>query len=187
MKLIKQKNETWEWIKALLIAFTIAFLIRFFLFTPVMVDGKSMDPTLHDKERMMVNKFSYKIGEPQRYDLVVFHATEEKDYIKRVIALPGEHIAYKNDELYINGKIMDEPYLEARKKELFKGEGTLTEDFTLEDTIGETKIPEGYVFVMGDNRRNSLDSRIIGLVPIEEIVGKTNVIYWPLDKFRYTK
>ncbi|WP_308421649.1 signal peptidase I [Lysinibacillus alkalisoli] len=185
--MIKHKKESWEWIKALFIACIIAFLIRFFLIAPVTVDGKSMDPTLYDKERMIVNKLSYKLGEPQRYDLIVFHATEEKDYIKRVIALPGEHIAYKNDTLYINGENMNETYLESRKKDLFKGEGTLTEDFTLEDIVGETRIPEGYVFVMGDNRRNSLDSRIIGLVPIEDIVGKTNIIYWPLDNFRYTK
>ena len=77
----KEKNELWEWTKALLIAFAIAAFIRYFLFTPIVVDGDSMMPTLENGDRMIVNKFSYKIGEPERFDIVVFHAPEQKDYI----------------------------------------------------------------------------------------------------------
>lgn len=173
----KEKNEFWEWSKALLIAFGLAWLIRFFLFTPIVVDGESMMPTLEDGDRMIVNKIGYEIGEPDRFDIVVFHAPEEKDYIKRVIGLPGDHVAYKNDQLYINGEPLPEPYLDVKKEEII--EGVLTEDFTLEDYTEVTVIPEGYVFVMGDNRRYSKDSRMIGLVSMEEIIGDTSVIFWP--------
>ena len=173
----KEKNEFWEWSKALLIAFGLAWVIRFFLFTPIVVDGESMMPTLEDGDRMIVNKIGYEVGEPDRFDIVVFHAPEEKDYIKRVIGLPGDHVAYKNDQLYINGEPLPEPYLDVKKEEII--EGALTEDFTLEDYTEVSVIPEGYVFVMGDNRRYSKDSRMIGLVSMEEIIGNTSVIFWP--------
>lgn len=173
----KEKNELWEWSKALLIAFGLAWLIRYFLFTPIVVDGESMMPTLEDGDRMIVNKIGYEVGEPDRFDIVVFHAPEKKDYIKRVIGVPGDHIAYKNDQLYINGKPQPEPYLDAYKKDII--EGTLTEDFTLEELTQMEVVPEGHVFVMGDNRRYSKDSRIIGVVPMEEIIGSTKVIFWP--------
>lgn len=174
----KEKNEFWEWSKALLIAFGLAWVIRFFLFTPIVVDGESMMPTLENGDRMIVNKIGYEVGEPDRYDIVVFHAPEEKDYIKRVIGLPGDHVAYKNDQLFINGEPQAEPYLDPYKKDI--NEGTLTEDFTLEESASQISvIPEGYVFVMGDNRRYSKDSRHIGIVALEEIIGSTNVVFWP--------
>ena len=173
----KGKNEFWEWSKALLIAFGLAWLIRYFLFTPIVVDGESMMPTLEDGDRMIVNKIGYEVGEPDRYDIVVFHAPEKKDYIKRVIGLPGDHIAYKNDQLYINGEAQQEPYLDSYKEEI--NEGTLTEDFTLEELTHMEVVPEGHVFVMGDNRRYSKDSRIIGVVSMEEIIGSTSFIFWP--------
>ncbi|MGE6488582.1 signal peptidase I [Paenisporosarcina sp. NPDC076898] len=176
----KEKNEIWEWAKALLIAFAAVWLIRHFLFTPIVVDGESMMPTLENGERMIVSKIGYEVGEPSRFDIVVFHAPEKKDYIKRVIGLPGDHVAYKNDQLYINGELQKEPYLDSYKT-LMNG-GILTEDFTLEERTGEKVIPEGYLFVMGDNRGNSTDSRIIGLVPLEEVIGKTNIIFWPLKE-----
>ena len=117
----KKKNELWEWIKALLIAVLLAAVIRYFLFAPIVVDGLSMMPTLEDQDRMIVNKFSYDIGEPDRFDIVVFHAPEEKDYIKRVIGLPGDTIEYKDDTLYVNGKAYKEPYLDEYKKQVIDG------------------------------------------------------------------
>lgn len=182
----KQKNEIWEWIKALVIAFVIAVLIRYILFTPIVVDGDSMMPTLVDGDRMIVNKIGYKLGEPDRFDIVVFHAPEGKDYIKRVIGLPGDTLEYKDDQLYINGKAYDEPYLDEYKSQLT--EGTLTQDFTLQD-IDPTLdvIPEGYVFVMGDNRRYSKDSRHIGIVSEDKIIGNTSVIFWPLSEMKIVK
>ena len=136
-----------------------------------------MMPTLENGDYLIVNKIGYQIGEPNRYDIVVFHAPENKDYIKRVIGLPGDHVAYKNDQLYINGKPQAEPYLDTYKNEI--NEGTLTEDFTLEEKTNWAVIPEGFVFVMGDNRRFSKDSRIIGLISMEEIIGNTHIIFWP--------
>jgi len=183
----KKKNEFWEWTKALLVAFALAGIIRYFLFTPIVVEGDSMMPTLRDGDRMIVNKIGYNIGEPKRYDIVVFHAPENTDYIKRIIGLPGDHIAYVNDQLYINGELLDEPYLKSLKLELSEGEGTLTEDFTLEERTEETIIPEGYVFVMGDNRRNSKDSRIIGLISMDEMIGNTSVVFWPPNEIGLMK
>lgn len=167
----RKKNELWEWVKALLIAFLLAVVIRNFLFAPIVVDGESMMPTLHNHDRMIVNKLSYKIGNPDRFDIVVFHATAEKDYIKRVIGLPGDHIEYKNDTLYVNGKEYGEPYLDEYKSQVF--DGPLTQPFSVE-------VPQGEIFVMGDNRRFSKDSRHIGTIPLDKVLGTTSVVYWPL-------
>ncbi|MBB4823951.1 signal peptidase I [Sporosarcina luteola] len=185
MKEKKSKNETLEWVKALLIAFGLAAIIRIFLFTPIVVDGISMMPTLEDGDRMIVNKIGYTIGSPDRFDIVVFHAPEQKDYIKRVIGLPGDTVEYRDDVLYINGEAYEEPYLEQYKKAVT--DGPLTEDFTLEEKIDMNTVPEGYVFVMGDNRRKSKDSRHIGAVPIDEIIGSTKFVFWPIEEFGMVK
>jgi signal peptidase I len=177
-EMVKKKNEIWEWTKALIIAVALAFVIRSFLFAPIVVDGLSMMPTLHDQDRMIVNKFSYTIDEPNRFDIIVFHAPENKDYIKRIIGLPGDRIEYKDDILYVNGKAYKEPYLDEYKKQVI--DGPLTEPFTLEDKIGRETVPEGQLFVMGDNRRFSKDSRHIGTVSMKEVLGKTSLLYWPI-------
>ncbi len=184
-KMTKKKNELFEWIKALTIAVLLAAIIRYFFFAPIVVDGFSMMPTLHTQDRMIVNKFSYKIGEPKRFDIVVFHATSDRDYIKRVIGLPGDTVEYENDTLIINGKEYPEPYLEEYKNQLI--DGPLTEPFNLESIIGQTTVPEGHIFVMGDNRRQSKDSRHIGTVPIEEVMGKTSLVYWPISDIRFAE
>lgn len=185
-KVEKEKNELWEWTKALLIAFAIAAFIRYFLFTPIVVDGESMMPTLEDGDRMVVNKIGYTIGSPDRFDIVVFHAPEQKDYIKRIIGLPGDYVEYINDQLYINGEAIAEPYLDQYKAEVI--EGALTGDFSLKDIDPSLDaIPEGYVLVLGDNRRFSKDSRHIGLVDQKEIIGSTNLIFWPLSEIEIVK
>jgi signal peptidase I len=181
----RQKSEVWEWIKALLIAVVLAAGIRYFLFAPIVVDGLSMMPTLHDQNRMVVNKLSYNIGEPERFDIVVFHAPEQKDYIKRVIGLPGDHVEYKNDILYINGQAVEETYLEGAKTEII--DAPLTYDFELEHLLGEKTVPKGHLFVMGDNRRYSKDSRVIGFVPMENVIGKTSAVYWPFSEIRFVE
>lgn len=181
----KKKSELWEWSKALIIAVILAVIIRYFLFTPIVVEGTSMMPTLQDRDWMIVNKFSYQFGEPERFDIVVFKAPEGKDYIKRVIGLPGDTIQYKNDILYINGKPYEEPYLEQAKKEVLGG--PLTQSFTLEEVIGRDTVPEGHVFVMGDNRRLSKDSRHIGPVPVEDILGKTKLVLWPFEDLGFVE
>lgn len=176
------KKETWEWIKALLIAFILAALIRYFLFAPIVVDGKSMMPNLHNHDRLIINKLAYNIGEPERFDIIVFHATPTKDFIKRVIGLPGEHIEYHNDTLYVDGKPVPEPFLKVKKQ---RTQGNLTYDFKLQETaVGQKTVPEGTLFVMGDNRRRSKDSRIIGAVPMDEVVGEAVLQFWPLSDFQ---
>src|SRR5690625_986149 len=180
------KSEWFAWIKALFFAFMLAFIIRAFFFSPIIVDGPSMMPTLHDRDQMFVNKFIYRIQDIERFDIVVFHATAEKDFIKRVIGLPGEHVMVKDDVLYIDGIEVKEPFLEERKREL--GSKPLTKDFTLESLPGSyDKIPDNYVLVLGDNRNNSTDSRTLGLISVDQIVGKASFIYWPFTRMQVVK
>jgi signal peptidase I len=180
----RKKSEWYEWIKALLIAFALVFIIRTFFFAPIVVDGPSMMPTLHDGDQMIVNKINYRFNEPNRFDVVVFHASEKKDFIKRVIGLPGEHVAVKDDVLYVDGKEVDEPFLASQKNEN-ASISALTNDFTLENLPGgHETIPDGYVLVLGDNRGNSTDSRLLGVIPIDSIVGKTSLIYWPMNRIQ---
>ncbi len=183
----KEPNEMWEWGKALIIAFASVLIIRMFLFAPIVVDGESMMPTLEDGDRMVVNKIDYAISQPERFDVVVFHATEEKDYIKRIIGIPGDQLAYEDDQLYINGVAQEEPYLDGFKQQIPFSGFPFTEDFTLEQVTRMDVIPEGHVFVLGDNRRDSTDSRLIGLVPIENITGSTQAVFWPFNEMRIIK
>jgi len=181
----KRKGEIFDWIKALLIAFILAFVVRTYFFSPIVVDGPSMLPTLHDRDKMIVNKFTYRINEPERFDIVVFHAINQKDFIKRVIGLPGEHVSMKDGILYIDGEEVLEPFFESSEEDF---DYPLTRDFSLEEIPGDyEEIPEGYVLVLGDNRNNSTDSRAIGLVSVDEIVGKANLIFWPYNRIQIIK
>src|SRR5690625_1527911 len=112
-------NELYDWLKAIIIAALIALAVRTFLFSPIIVDGPSMQPTLYDRDQMIVNKFIYKFKEPERFDIVIFHASEQKDFIKRVIGLPGEHIKVIDNDLYVNNEKVDEPFLEEYLKDGF--------------------------------------------------------------------
>ncbi|MBP1930766.1 signal peptidase I [Ammoniphilus resinae] len=175
----KKKNELWEWLKALAIAIILAFVIRSFLFAPFVVDGTSMMPNLHDRERLIVTKLIYFFEQPTREEIIVFHATEDRDYIKRVIGVGGDKVEVRDDQLYINDKPVEEPYL-AQYKEKAHAEGVpLTADF------GPINVPKGELFVMGDNRRNSKDSRAIGTISLDRVVGRADVVFWPLDEFRF--
>ncbi|WP_347550369.1 signal peptidase I [Pseudalkalibacillus hwajinpoensis] len=171
------KKDSWEWIRALVIAFILAGAVRYFIFAPIVVDGESMMPTLHDRDRMIVNKISYNIGDAERFDIIVFEAVEGRDYIKRVIGLPGDKIEYKDDTLYVNDEPIEEPYLDPFKNGL---DGDLTYDFDLTGVTGQMTVPEDHLFVLGDNRQHSKDSRSIGFVPMEKVVGEANIIFWPL-------
>jgi signal peptidase I len=175
----KGKKESWEWLKAVVIALVLAFVIRHFLFAPVIVDGESMMPTLEHNDRMIVNKISYAFGDPERFDIIVFHAPAGKDYIKRVIGLPGDEIEYRNDVLYVNGEPVEEPYLD-ELKQAYNGD-RLTRDFQA------VTVPEGELFVLGDNRGRSKDSRDIGTIHIDEVIGKANVVFWPVSNIRIAK
>ncbi|MGO2892358.1 MAG: signal peptidase I, partial [Enterococcus devriesei] len=151
-----------------LILVAILFGLRHYVFTPVVVKGDSMDPTLADGERVIALKNT----EVKRFDIVTFPAPDDpgKNYIKRVIGLPGDTIEYKSDQLYINGKKVAEPYLDQFKKELTDDQ-PLTYDFNLKDLFGAEKVPAGELFVLGDNRRISKDSRIIGMIKEKNIMA----------------
>ena len=147
----------------------VVVLIRTFLFTPVVVVGDSMVPTLNDKQILLLDKISYKFKEIERFDIVVIKVGK-KEIIKRIIGLPGETIEYKDNTLYVDGKELPNDY------------NFDTEDFTIED-IGKDlyeKIPENEYLVLGDNRIVSADSRIIGFIKKEDILGKTSISIWPI-------
>src|SRR5699024_6440535 len=181
----KHKNEIFDWIKALLIAFILAFVVRTYLFSPIVVDGSSMLPTLHDRDKMIVNKFTYRFNEPERFDIVVFHAIDQKDFIKRVIGLPGEHVKMEDGILYIDGQAVPETFFNSSEVGI---DYSLTRDFSLEEIPGGyEKIPDDYVLVLGDNRNNSTDSRTIGLIALDDIVGKANLVFWPYDRIQIIK
>lgn len=170
------KREKLEWLKTIGIAVGLAILFRMFLFSSYVVDGESMMPTLEDGNLLIINKIEYNITNLERFDVIVFHANDKDDYVKRVIGLPGDHIEYKNDILYVNGKKVLEPFLASYKEKIT---GKLTKDFTLKKLINQQTIPKGYIFVMGDNRNGSYDSRHFGLISLDQVVGKVNLRYWP--------
>lgn len=166
-------REIWEWIKAIVFAVSMALIIRLVLFTPIVVDGESMLPTLQDGERLIVNKVVYLLGEPERGDIVVFHASPGKDWIKRVIGEPGDLIEVHDGQLYINGELFSEPYLD--------------QETTYRMENFRVRVPENELFVMGDNRANSRDSRSIGTIPIESVVGRAEFVFWPIKEFRFVQ
>ncbi|KPG73303.1 signal peptidase I [Enterococcus sp. RIT-PI-f] len=155
------------------------FLLRQYVFTPVIVKGDSMDPTLHDGERVIALKQT----EIERFDIITFIAPDDtgRNYIKRVIGLPGDQVVYQNDTLYINGTAYDEPYLEAYKTTLDDG-FPLTDDFDM-SLFNETEVPEGKLLVLGDNRRISKDSRQLGLIDETAVLGDVAFVFWPLADF----
>ncbi|WP_102716412.1 signal peptidase I [Paenibacillus castaneae] len=183
-------KETVEWIKALVIAVVLVFLIRQFLFSPFIVDGASMKPNFETGERLIVNKIVYTIREPKYGEVVVFDVPEQgRRFIKRVIGVPGDTIRLEGDDLYINDKKIEEPYikeaLEAAHAEgmLYNGGGPNFPN--AEHTEGT--VPEGMIFALGDNRSDSTDSRMIGFVSDKEVVGRADVIFWPLNKLEFIK
>ncbi|MFC4617324.1 signal peptidase I [Camelliibacillus cellulosilyticus] len=169
-----ESKKSWGLLKPIAIAIILAALVRYLLFTHILVDGHSMMPILKNNDHLIVCKVCYAIGKPHRFDIVIFHATKRTDYIKRVIGLPGETIEYRDDVLYVNGKPVKEPYLNKYKAATT---GLLTNNF-------KTKVPKGTVFVLGDNRRISRDSRFIGAIPVDEIIGKAVLSFWPPSEIK---
>jgi signal peptidase I len=176
------KKEIYSWIKSLAFALIIAFLCRSFLFSPTIVHGESMEPTFQDQDRLIISKTS----EIERFDMIVFDAPDaDEQYVKRVIGLPGDSVEVKDDILYINGKAMEEPYLEKNKENTLLDK--LTGDFTLEEMTGEVKVPKGSLFVMGDNRLYSKDSRFFGFISEESVTGEVKFRFYPLQEMGLPK
>jgi signal peptidase I len=164
-------------IEPVVMAFAVFMVVYLVLAQPHKVDGNSMYPTFHDKELILTDKLSYKLGKPSRGDVVVFHAPEpwKSDFIKRIIGLPGETIMVKNGLVYVNGEQLSEPYLPAGLK--------TNEKATLREGIPYA-IPADRYMVFGDNRNFSSDSREWGAVKTSALVGKALFVYWPIDRIR---
>ncbi|MGP1906542.1 signal peptidase I [Metabacillus sp. JX24] len=161
------------WFLSAVITFLLILTIKNLLFVDYRVEGVSMQPTLTAGHLLSINKVNHRLFDLKRFDIVVFQPQGEKEaYIKRIIGLPGDELEYKNDKLYINGKAVKEPYLNPVKKELSMGK--LTGNFTLEEITGKKTIPEGCLFVMGDNRLASRDSRQFGLISTDHVIGKAS-------------
>ncbi|HSQ88936.1 signal peptidase I [Romboutsia sp.] len=168
----KIKKEAIEWIKIIATALVFAFIITQFV-RPTLVRGESMYPTLKENDYLVINRMSYKFGEPKERDIIVF-STEllqedgsPKDLVKRVIAVEGDHIKIEDSKVYVNDKLMDEPYIHNNYTE-----GNI-----------DMVIPEDRVFAMGDNREKSLDSRYedVGLVDEKDIMGKVMIRLFPFN------
>ena len=146
----------------------VVVLIRTYIATPIKVNGTSMYDTLNHKDTMILNKIDVKINKLERFDIVVIE-TGDTYIIKRVVGLPGETIKYKNGKLYINDKEVKDPYYKDNN----------TNDFE------SVKIPKNHYYVLGDNRSDSIDSRIIGPVSLDSIKGTTNLIIFPFKNFGF--
>ncbi|MEO4053847.1 signal peptidase I [Solibacillus sp. CAU 1738] len=188
MKNTNETNDLLSWVKTLGFAVLLAVGLRYFIFTPTVVVGASMMPTFENEDKIIVDKIGPKLTNYDRFDVVVFEFNDNEDYIKRIIGLPGDHIEYKNDSLFINGEKYDEPYLDAYKGALTDS-GKLTADFTLDAYLGETVVPEGHFFVLGDNRRKSLDSRdaSVGFIEQDKIIGKVRFVIYPIKRMQIIK
>ncbi|HYF82683.1 MAG TPA: signal peptidase I [Clostridia bacterium] len=169
------KTEIISWIKLILSAFVIAFILKTYIFQVALVNQISMEPTLHEGQVLIIAKVNYLFKDPARGEIVVLKDELENKYlIKRVIGLPGEVIDIKNDKVYINGEELKPDY---------------TEVPTQDNGFLESKVPEGKYFVMGDNRLHSRDSRsdTVGFVSRSNIVGKAVFRVWPLSKIGIVK
>ncbi len=174
----KLKKEIIDWIKTIAISLVLAFLIVQVI-KPTIVSGESMYPTLNDRDYLILNRLSYKFGEIERGDIIVFKTNlkqdngKEKDLIKRVIAIPGDHLVIENSKVYINDELIDEPYIHNA--------------YTSGDI--DIVIPENKIFAMGDNRENSKDSRSedVGLVDENDILGEVMVRLLPISNIGTVK
>lgn len=207
----KKGKEVFEWLICFIIALIVVAIIKSFVGFPTVVSGSSMDSTLKNKQRLWISRIGIEINKyPQKGDIITFEApTEttitrvtadldnpvakynekqksilgkigsaisifgETSYIKRVIGLPGDHVEIKDNSVYINGEKQDESYLTP-------GMPTTSEGGCFVDIV----VPDGYVYVLGDNRVNSSDSRLFGCIPIDKIEGKAVWRFWPLNKWK---
>lgn len=166
---MENKKKVINEILSFAITIGVVLFIKFFIVSPIRVNGESMYNTLHHKDIMLLNEFTYYFNDIERYDVVVIKHDGEY-LIKRIIGLPGEFVEAKDGDVYINGKKIDDKY-----------EYSETEDFDV------VKVLDNQYFVLGDNRADSLDSRDFGCFDRSSIRGKTNFILFPLDRFGIKK
>ena len=167
------KEKVIDFIKEIsvyVIIIVVIVLLKIYVVSPIRVNGTSMNPTLKNGDIMILNKIGYRITKIKRFDIVVIKYKDEL-LIKRVIGLPGEKIKYENNTLYVNDKALDEAF-----------DKTYTYNFSIKE-IGSITVPEDSYFVLGDNREVSKDSRSIGFIDREDIVGKSSLTLFPLNRF----
>jgi signal peptidase I len=176
-----------EWVTVLVVALVIAITVRTLILQQFYISGPSMEATMFQDDRVLVNKLSYRLHDIHRGDVVVFdrvtvdgQIVQHDDLIKRVIALGGETIAIKNCKVFIDGKPLDEPYLND-----FDIAQSVVEDRCRVSMMDDMLIPEGQLFVMGDNRPQSFDSRMFGPIEQDLVVGRAFVIIWPFSAAKF--
>ena len=151
-------------------ALIFSFIIRFFVVEAFTIQQHSMDPTLHDGDRVLVSKFIYRLSDIDYGDIIILESPmNETDFVKRVIATEGETVEFKEGDLLIDGEYIDESYVKKHDS----------------NSSGPLEISEDEIFVAGDNRANSFDSRIFGPILEDDVVGKVFFIYWPVDRIGY--
>ena len=207
--LVERAKSILEWVYCVAIAIVLALLVRHFIGTPTVVKQPSMYPTLIDGQRLILNRWSRTVNSmPNRGDIITFESptgvseditdvvakyeSEPKNvlskftyyvleigktsYIKRVIGLPNDHVQIQDGKVYINGELLDEPYIDNQPIT-----GPLGGDYT--DII----VPEGCIYVLGDNRTQSSDSRRLGCIPMEKVESEVMIRFWPINKFGKVK
>lgn len=159
------QKEIKEWARSIILAVILAVIIRMFFLEVFLVEGESMFPALQHHERLVVNKVTYFLSEPEKGDIVVFNFAPQRDFIKRVVALEGDVVEIIDGRLYIDNELINEPFIENHSKTNF----------------GPAVVPEGHAFVLGDNRSNSMDSKdsAVGYVSLEKVKGKAFLVFWP--------
>lgn len=174
------KYELFDLARTFVICFIAVWLVTTFIVKPVKVDGKSMYPTLMDEDIGIMNIISKKIGGVDRYDVVIVKNEKmHEDWVKRVIGLPGDSIYAKDDVVYVNGKPLDEPYLDNDHANAVRKRGDhFTNDFD------EVILGDDEYFLMGDNRINSSDSRVVGPFKGKDIIGKDVYVVFPFDRMK---
>lgn len=210
MKLSERTKDIIEWIICILVALVLALLIRYFIGTPTVVKMSSMKPTLIENQRLILNRWTRTTHQmPERGDIITLEAPSDKlvdiddtdnvvarydneptnwfskftyyfleigkeSYIKRVIALPSEHLEIKDGKVYINGEELDEPYLQ---------DNVITTAGDVNNPFYDLVVPENCIFVMGDNRAGSTDSRAFGCIPLDKVEGTVWIRFWPFNLF----
>ena len=170
----ERKKDAREWVVSIVTALLAVLIIRSFFFTIIRVDGTSMTDTLQNNDRLFVTVLDMKLHGPDRFDVVITHYDDtRKEYVKRVIGLPGDTLEVKSGVLYVNGEAYEAPFLSPDR----------IVNYSLPQyDFGPIEVPEGSYFVMGDNRDNSRDSRRVGFLSEDKIVGKVRYIIWPLNR-----
>ena len=178
-----QIRTSMEWVAVAIGALVVALLIKAFLLQAFYIPSASMEPTLHEDDRVLVNKLSYRIGDVQRGDVIVFEKPEGvggdiDDFIKRVIGLPGETVSFSGGSVFIDGSELSESYVEGQPT----NSGAIINGCSNAPAVADTcVVPEGMVFVLGDNRGSSQDSRYFGPIDGDSIVGRAFLKVWPIS------